>query len=169
VITYYWKEKNPSTYSRKKGFFPLMIYREKYHLYSIPSDDYPGYLKICYHVRVEVNPDSPNKEDKQIQEAEEERFKELKRLIKVYFPQIDTNAKPIEEKCLQSITPDSNFILSRHPLYPNIIIGAGFSGHGFGVAPSVGDILSNLVDDNNSDEYVKKFFPLQLETFEAKI
>ena len=46
MITYYWKEKNPSTYSRKKGFFSLMIYREKYHLYSIPSDDYPGYLKV---------------------------------------------------------------------------------------------------------------------------
>uniref|UniRef100_A0A8V5HE49 Peroxisomal sarcosine oxidase n=1 Tax=Melopsittacus undulatus TaxID=13146 RepID=A0A8V5HE49_MELUD len=41
-------------------------------------------------------------------------------------------------------TPDGDFILDRHPKYSNIIIGAGFSGHGFKLAPVVGKLLCEL-------------------------
>ncbi|XP_074869777.1 peroxisomal sarcosine oxidase isoform X3 [Carettochelys insculpta] len=41
-------------------------------------------------------------------------------------------------------TPDEDFVLDRHPKFSNIIIGAGFSGHGFKLAPVVGKLLSQL-------------------------
>uniref|UniRef100_A0A669PKI6 Pipecolic acid and sarcosine oxidase n=1 Tax=Phasianus colchicus TaxID=9054 RepID=A0A669PKI6_PHACC len=41
-------------------------------------------------------------------------------------------------------TPDGDFILDQHPKYSNIIIGAGFSGHGFKLAPVVGQLLCEL-------------------------
>uniref|UniRef100_A0A8C2TJ71 Peroxisomal sarcosine oxidase n=1 Tax=Coturnix japonica TaxID=93934 RepID=A0A8C2TJ71_COTJA len=41
-------------------------------------------------------------------------------------------------------TPDEDFILDQHPKYSNIIIGAGFSGHGFKLAPVVGQLLCEL-------------------------
>ncbi|KAK4812213.1 hypothetical protein QYF61_009105 [Mycteria americana] len=41
-------------------------------------------------------------------------------------------------------TPDEDFILDRHPKFSNIIIGAGFSGHGFKLAPVVGKLLCEL-------------------------
>ncbi|XP_017932202.2 peroxisomal sarcosine oxidase isoform X2 [Manacus vitellinus] len=41
-------------------------------------------------------------------------------------------------------TPDKDFILDRHPKFSNIIIGAGFSGHGFKLAPVVGKLLCEL-------------------------
>ncbi|XP_055983974.1 peroxisomal sarcosine oxidase isoform X2 [Sorex fumeus] len=41
-------------------------------------------------------------------------------------------------------TPDEHFVLDRHPKYDNIIIGAGFSGHGFKLSPVVGKILYEL-------------------------
>ncbi|XP_020923163.1 peroxisomal sarcosine oxidase isoform X2 [Sus scrofa] len=41
-------------------------------------------------------------------------------------------------------TPDEHFILDRHPKYDNIVIGAGFSGHGFKLSPIVGKILYEL-------------------------
>ncbi|XP_008826928.1 peroxisomal sarcosine oxidase isoform X2 [Nannospalax galili] len=45
---------------------------------------------------------------------------------------------------LMKNTPDEHFILDRHPQYDNIVIGAGFSGHGFKLAPVVGKILYEL-------------------------
>jgi sarcosine oxidase len=48
--------------------------------------------------------------------------------------------------CLYTNSPDSHFIIDRHPLHPNVSFGAGFSGHGFKLAPAVGEILANLTD-----------------------
>ncbi|KAF6096152.1 pipecolic acid and sarcosine oxidase [Phyllostomus discolor] len=45
---------------------------------------------------------------------------------------------------LMKNTPDGHFILDRHPKYDNIVIGAGFSGHGFKLSPVVGKILYEL-------------------------
>ncbi|XP_049984618.1 peroxisomal sarcosine oxidase isoform X3 [Alexandromys fortis] len=45
---------------------------------------------------------------------------------------------------LMKNTPDKHFILDCHPKYGNIVIGAGFSGHGFKLAPVVGKILYEL-------------------------
>ena len=41
-------------------------------------------------------------------------------------------------------TPDDDFILDKHPNNEKIIIGAGFSGHGFKMAPVTGEILADL-------------------------
>ena len=48
------------------------------------------------------------------------------------------------ETCLYTNTPDDDFILDRHPEIPNVIIGAGFSGHGFKFTPVIGDLLVQL-------------------------
>ena len=41
-------------------------------------------------------------------------------------------------------SPDGHFILDRHPDHENVVIGCGFSGHGFKFAPVIGEILSDL-------------------------
>jgi sarcosine oxidase len=46
--------------------------------------------------------------------------------------------------CLYTMTPDTNFIIDRHPQFDNVCFGAGFSGHGFKFAPAVGEILADL-------------------------
>jgi sarcosine oxidase len=46
--------------------------------------------------------------------------------------------------CMYTMTPDEHFILDAHPLYPQVSIAAGFSGHGFKFAPVVGEILAEL-------------------------
>ena len=33
---------------------------------------------------------------------------------------------------MSQTTPDSDFILDRHPVYSNVVIGAGFSGNAAG-------------------------------------
>jgi sarcosine oxidase len=58
--------------------------------------------------------------------------------------------------CLYSVTPDRNFIIDLLPGYPNIVVAAGFSGHGFKFATAIGRILADLVEKGRSD------FPLDL-------
>ena len=48
------------------------------------------------------------------------------------------------ETCLYTNTPDDDFILDRHPELSNVIVGAGFSGHGFKFTPFIGKLLVQL-------------------------
>jgi glycine/D-amino acid oxidase-like deaminating enzyme len=49
--------------------------------------------------------------------------------------------------CLYTNSPDFHFILDRHPEYPNIVFGAGFSGHGFKFGPVLGEMLVSRLFD----------------------
>jgi len=49
--------------------------------------------------------------------------------------------------CLYTTTPDEGFVLDRHPADDRIVVGAGFSGHGFKFAPLVGQALAALATD----------------------
>jgi sarcosine oxidase len=55
-------------------------------------------------------------------------------------------AKP----CMYSLTPDGNFVVDRHPHFPNVILCGGFSGHGFKFAPVIGEIAADLALDGGS-------------------
>jgi glycine/D-amino acid oxidase-like deaminating enzyme len=46
--------------------------------------------------------------------------------------------------CLYTNTPDSHFIIDRHPHLPGVAIACGFSGHGFKFASVVGEVLADL-------------------------
>jgi glycine/D-amino acid oxidase-like deaminating enzyme len=46
--------------------------------------------------------------------------------------------------CMYSLTPDSHFVIDRHPAHTNVILCGGFSGHGFKFAPVIGEIAADL-------------------------
>ena len=48
------------------------------------------------------------------------------------------------EVCQYESTPDSHFILDRHPRAPNVVLAGGGSGHGFKMGPAVGEIVADL-------------------------
>jgi len=64
--------------------------------------------------------------------------------------------------CLYAMTPDTDFIVDRHPLLPRLAIGAGFSGHGFKFAPAIGELLTELIVDPVAESIPR----LQLSRFE---
>ncbi|QGQ95211.1 N-methyl-L-tryptophan oxidase [Paenibacillus psychroresistens] len=68
---------------------------------------------------------------------------DLKQYMQQYMPQA---AKVLLKgsSCTYTMTPDEHFIIDRHPDYPHVVIGAGFSGHGFKFASVIGEILSQL-------------------------
>jgi monomeric sarcosine oxidase len=47
-------------------------------------------------------------------------------------------------RCLYTLTPDKDFIVDQHPAYPHVVIGAGFSGHGFKFTTLMGKMLADL-------------------------
>ena len=58
---------------------------------------------------------------------------------------------PVEtETCLYTTTRDSGFLVDRHPESPAVVVGAGFSGHGFKFCSVVGEILADLALDGET-------------------
>ena len=55
--------------------------------------------------------------------------------------------------CKYTMTPDSHFIVDRHPIYPQLVFAAGFSGHGFKFAPVVGKRLVGMLDGQTDERF----------------
>jgi len=58
-----------------------------------------------------------------------------------------TERVAVSAVCLYTVTPDENFVVDRHPESPGVVLGAGFSGHGFKFATAIGDMLATLALD----------------------
>jgi sarcosine oxidase len=61
------------------------------------------------------------------------------------------------ETCLYTNTPDGRFIVDTHPAHPQVCFAAGFSGHGYKFCPVIGEILSDLVLDGQTDHDIAPF------------
>ncbi|XP_034384838.1 peroxisomal sarcosine oxidase [Cyclopterus lumpus] len=136
----YWKEKVPGSYDVKQRF-PCVLVTEskesKDHIYGLPSNEYPGLMKICHHMGSETDPDQ---RDKQTDRSD---IDILQRCIARCFPGL-VPEPAVVESCMYTLTPDHHFVLDRHPAHSNIVLGAGFSGHGFKFGPIIGKLLCEL-------------------------
>lgn len=137
----YWRETVPGSYGASQAF-PCFLGMglTPHHVYGLPSGEYPGLMKVCYHHGDAVDPEERDcpRAMTDIQDVQI-----LCDFVRAHLP----NLKPqpdIMERCMYTNTPDTHFILDRHPKYDNIVIGAGFSGHGFKLSPVVGKILYEL-------------------------
>ncbi|MGR0318372.1 FAD-dependent oxidoreductase [Agromyces sp. ZXT2-3] len=71
-----------------------------------------------------------------------DQLADLQRYARDWLPGVDADAvTPIS--CTYTTTPDEHFVLDR---VGPIVVGAGFSGHGFKFTPVVGRILADLAD-----------------------
>jgi len=59
--------------------------------------------------------------------------------------------------CMYTLTPDRDFLIGFHPRHPNVLIGAGFSGHGFKFSAVVGRILSDLATSGETNYPIERF------------
>ena len=59
--------------------------------------------------------------------------------------------------CMYTETPDQDFLIGHHPNHSNVIVGAGFSGHGFKFSTLVGLILAQLVVDGSTPYPLDRF------------
>lgn len=59
--------------------------------------------------------------------------------------------------CIYTLTPDRHFVIDRHPRHGNVLLAAGFSGHGFKFAPVVGEILADLAHAGRTPHRIDRF------------
>ncbi len=109
------------------------------HFYALPQVDIPG-VKVGWHRSGPVV--APDDERVETPDLLEGIVTWAARNLPYFDP------RPISDlTCLYTNTPDFDFILDHHPRHPQIVIGAGFSGHGFKFAPVIGDMLAALALD----------------------
>ena len=107
-------------------------------IYGFPIHGVPG-LKIANHAGGETV--DPETVDRSARPGENRDCLELAAQV---LPGV-TSRVVKSAVCLYAMTPDTDFIVDRHPALPQVAIGAGFSGHGFKFAPAIGELLAELV------------------------
>lgn len=134
ITVCYWKEKVPGSTVNMPVFLDLAL-----ECYGLPSYEYKGLMKVCAHSGSYIT--HPDQRDLSIDERD---LNFICRYIKDYLPGLEDKPS-IVESCMYTVTPDTDFVVDLLPNHPNIAVGAGFSGHGFKMAPVVGRILGELV------------------------
>jgi sarcosine oxidase len=123
-------------------------------IYGFPAVDGPaGGVKVSFFRAGE--PTTPDTVDRAIRPAE---VAELRRRAAAVFPGL--TGPPVAAKvCLYTTTPDEHFVIGPHPDFPNVVVAAGFSGHGFKFVPVVGEILADLALAGRTDHPIGLFDP----------
>jgi len=60
-------------------------------------------------------------------------------------------------RCLYTLTPEKHFIVDQHPNHPQVVIGAGFSGHGFKFTTLMGKMLADLAVEGKTSHDTSLF------------
>jgi len=109
------------------------------NVYGMPT---PGEgVKVGFHmVGPVVDPDARSFRPVPEQAAQ------LREYVAEWFPGLDPDtAAPIS--CTYTSTDTEDFVLDRRG---RIVVGAGFSGHGFKFTPAVGSVLADLATDDSA-------------------
>ncbi|WGY45677.1 N-methyl-L-tryptophan oxidase [Vibrio sp. ABG19] len=150
--TFAWFEADEEIYGQT--VFPAFSFDSPQGIYyGFPSIDGAG-LKMGRH-------DGGERQDPDQEIAEYDTLTDsvdLERFLATVMPQ--TQGLMYGKTCMYSMTADEHFIIDTHPQHDNVIIAAGFSGHGFKFASVIGEILSDLAA-KGATEHDLSLFSLQ--------
>ena len=195
VTVAYWRVFNAGTEEadclQKMPVF--IVYGEPFDVYGLPSTERPGCVKVCWHggTRLDIEQldrraasmpkSAPMCSSLHASDTARNPRTAMLSLERVVAPFLATfmHAPPDSgkdrltadewmqrlehtETCVYTMTPDEDFILD---VDGDIVRGAGFSGHGFKLAPVMGRILADLalqsLPDSNSSRAAVDFRALQ--------
>ena len=127
----------PSLFAPHK--FPVFnAYFEEGRYYGFPVFGIPGFKIGKYHHLEEVA--DPDHMEREVTQKDEDI---LRAVTSRYFPKANGTLMTLKT-CLFTNTPDEHFIIDKVPDLPQVVIAAGFSGHGFKFASVVGEIVGDL-------------------------
>jgi sarcosine oxidase len=124
-----------------KGMFPIFLWGPEGgpFLYGFPRLSEETDPKVAIHSGMDTC--SPSSIDRAIHPRDEEAVRSA---IRDRIPALNGEVSHAST-CMYTMTPDENFIIDRHPDFPQVVLAAGFSGHGFKFSSVVGEILCDLV------------------------
>ncbi len=105
--------------------------------YGLPSAVHPG-VKVCqHHGGSAADPDTLDRALRAADEAPVRAF------VRRFMPMADGEVVGARV-CMYTNTPDENFVVGVHPAHARVLVMAGFSGHGFKLAPAMGELIAEL-------------------------
>lgn len=120
------------------GVFPTFLASMEYYGFPLQG---PGWFKVASHV---FGPTQDPNEPQRVNPAETQRVRDW---VASTIPEAADAPLVATDLCMYDLKPDEDFILDHHPAEPRIIIGSGFSGHGFKFGPLIGELLAALACD----------------------
>ncbi|KAG2597277.1 probable sarcosine oxidase [Panicum virgatum] len=151
TMVLYWRIKpgRERELAAESGFPTFSSYGDP-HVYSTPSLELPGLIKINYDGGPPCDPDGRDWASGGGDVAER-----VARWIEEFMPNhVETAGGPvIRQSCMYSMTPDKDFVIDflGGEFGEDVVVGAGFSGHGFKMGPAVGRILAEMAIDGKAD------------------
>ncbi len=119
--------------------FPVWINHGAALFYGIPGNRWRGF-KIADDTH---GPDFDPTNGERV--PSDSALKAARDLIALRFPALK-DAPLVESRvCQYENSPDSNFILDRHPEANNVFFAGGGSGHGYKMGPALGELMADLV------------------------
>lgn len=138
----YWriKEGHEAKYAIG-GDFPTFAFYGDPYIYGTPSLEFPGLIKVAVHGGYPCDQDKrPWGPGMALGSLKQWVEKSLAGLV-------DSGAPVATQLCMYSMTPDEDFVIDflGGEFGKDVVVGGGFSGHGFKMGPVVGRILADLV------------------------
>ena len=136
----------------RPGNFPVFVADvPEGNYYGFPVFEVPGFKFGKHHHRGQTGHPAdlgsePNREDETVLREFADRY-----MLAGTGPTMQLAT------CLYTNTPDEDFILDVHPDHERVVVGAGFSGHGFKFASVVGEVLADLAEDATTAHPVERF------------
>ncbi len=95
-------------------------------------------VKVARHAL--GTPIDPDGDDREPRPGDED---DIRPFLQTFLPGADGPVSGLRI-CMYENSPDGHFIIDCHPRHANVVIAAGFSGHGFKFASVVGEVLADL-------------------------
>ncbi len=136
--------------------FPVYIWEPEdgNTFYGIPAHDNERGVKATFF-RADSIPCTPETIDREVTEEDVEFVRQY---IGRYLPRL--NGKLLHSQtCMYTNTPDLHFVLAPHPEHSQVVVAAGFSGHGYKMSSVVGEILADLATDGETRHPIDLFSP----------
>jgi sarcosine oxidase len=119
--------------------------------YGLPMID-PAGLKVARHYGAPELP-GPEAIDRTVTDADEAP---VRAFLDRYLPGA-VGARRRASVCIYTLTPDRHFVIDRHPDHANVVLAAGFSGHGFKFSSVVGEVLADLAETGRTALPIEMF------------
>jgi sarcosine oxidase len=140
----FWLATRDASYRAEQGC-PCFLYELPSGIfYGIPQLDDRG-VKVAEHTGGETIVD-PLNVDRALKTDDRER---VSRFAAAHLPRA-SDAVTDHSVCMYTMTPDGHFIVDHHPTFPQVIVIAGLSGHGFKFASVLGEVAADLVIDGTT-------------------
>lgn len=152
----YWrvKEGQEGKFAIGSGFPTFASFQKDIYVYGTPTLEFPGLIKVGVHGGEPCDPDKRPWGAAVMMEK-------LKEWVEFTFKGMVESTEPvIKQSCIYSMTPDEDFLIDflGGDFGKDVVLGAGFSGHGFKMAPVIGRILTDLAVHGETKSHDISYF-----------